>query len=145
MPRKAKTGRVVSTAMVKTIVVQVERLKQHPRYKKYIRVRKKFMAHDENEQATVGDTVRIVECPPRSKRKAWELAEVVTRGVGPEVELRPDAGVEEMLQARKEEERAAAQELQAEAEVPESAVTEELAEAPSSLEAARPNEEVAEG
>jgi len=111
MPRRTKIGRVVSTAMTNTIVVEVERLKQHRRYKKYIRVRKKFMAHDAEAQAVVGDTVRIGECPPVSKRKRWELVDVVTRGVGPEVELKPEAGVEEMLRARRE----AAAQLEAQA------------------------------
>lgn len=116
MPRRTKIGRVVSTAMANTIVVEVERLKQHRRYKKYIRVRKKLMAHDVTEQAVVGDTVRIAECPPVSKRKRWELMEIVTRGVGPEVELKPEAGVEEMLRARKEVEEAAAEADKAEVE-----------------------------
>jgi len=130
MPRRVKIGRVVSTAMANTIVVEVERLKQHPRYKKYIRVRKKFMAHDAREQAVVGDTVRIIECAPVSKRKRWELVDVVARGVGPEVELKPEAGVEEMLRARKE-----AEEAQAAEKTPPTEEAEVSAEAGAAVEA----------
>jgi small subunit ribosomal protein S17 len=90
MPRKVKVGTVVSDKNAKTIVVEVHRRKLHPRYRKYIRVRSRFMAHDENEAANIGDTVRIIESRPLSARKRWVLDAVVTRGVGPEVEVRHD-------------------------------------------------------
>ena len=90
MPRKVKVGTVVSDKSAKTIVVEVHRRKLHPRYRKYIRVRNRFMAHDEQETANVGDTVRIIESRPLSARKRWVLDEVVMRGVGPEVEVRHD-------------------------------------------------------
>ena len=63
--------------MDKTIVVKVESLKKHPRYKKVIRSATKFHAHDERNEAKVGDVVRIVETRPLSKTKNWRLAEIV--------------------------------------------------------------------
>ena len=81
--RKAKVGRVVSDKMDKTIVVSVERLARHPMYKRVIRLTTKFKAHDENNEAHVGDTVRIEESRPLSATKRWRLTEIVTRaGIG---------------------------------------------------------------
>jgi small subunit ribosomal protein S17 len=80
MPRKIKTGEVVSDKMMKTIVVEVKSFKSHPLYKKTIRTRRRFMAHDENKVAKVGDIVRIVECRPYSKRKTWVLDSVISKG-----------------------------------------------------------------
>jgi small subunit ribosomal protein S17 len=68
---------VVSDAMDKTIVVKVDTVKAHPRYKKVIRRSTKFHAHDEQNAAKVGDVVRIVETRPISKQKNWRLAEVL--------------------------------------------------------------------
>lgn len=82
MPKKEKIGRVVSDSMQKTITVLVERRVQHPRYKKYIRQRKKFYAHDEKEEAKVGDMVRIMETRPLSKLKRWRLVEILERSSG---------------------------------------------------------------
>lgn len=81
MPRTIKTGTVVSTKCSKTITVQVEFRKKHPLYKKTVRVRRKFMAHDESELAKVGDVVRIEESRPLSARKRWILMNVVTHGI----------------------------------------------------------------
>ena len=75
--RQERRGVVVSSAMDKTIVVKVDMIKIHPRYKKVIRRSKKFHAHDEQNRANVGDVVRIVETRPLSKTKNWRLAEVV--------------------------------------------------------------------
>jgi small subunit ribosomal protein S17 len=72
-----RRGIVVSAAMDKTIVVRVDVVKAHPRYKKVVRRSKKFHAHDEQNQAKAGDVVRIVETRPLSKTKNWRLAEVV--------------------------------------------------------------------
>ena len=72
-----RRGVVVSSAMDKTIVVRVETVKSHPRYKKIIRRSSKLHAHDERNEANVGDTVRIVEARPLSKTKRWRLAEVL--------------------------------------------------------------------
>ncbi|MCD6118801.1 30S ribosomal protein S17 [bacterium] len=82
MPKKIITGVVVSNKMQKSIVVQVERRKQHPLYKKYISIRKKYIAHDAEESARKGDRVKIIECRPISKRKTWELLEIIGRGKG---------------------------------------------------------------
>lgn len=75
MPRRVLTGRVTSDKMDKTITVLVDRRVMHPLYKKFIRRSKKYAAHDEQNLCKVGDTVRIIECPPISKRKTWALIE----------------------------------------------------------------------
>jgi ribosomal protein uS17 len=75
--RQERQGTVVSDAMEKTIVVRVDVVKAHPRYKKVVRRSAKFHVHDEESQAKVGDVVRIVETRPLSKTKRWRLAEVV--------------------------------------------------------------------
>ena len=75
--RQERRGVVVSSAMDKTIVVKVDTIKAHPRYKKVVRRSQKFHAHDEQNAAKPGDVVRIVETRPISKTKNWRLAEVV--------------------------------------------------------------------
>jgi small subunit ribosomal protein S17 len=77
--RKTKTGRVVSDRMDKTIVVSVERLARHPLYKRVIRLTTKFKAHDEANDAHVGDTVLIEESRPLSATKRWRLVRIVAR------------------------------------------------------------------
>ncbi len=77
--RTILTGKVTSAKMEKTIVVEVQRLVQHPKYRRVVRISKKFYAHDENRQAKAGDTVRIVASRPLSKLKRWRLKEVLTR------------------------------------------------------------------
>lgn len=77
MTLKTKTGQVVSDAMDKTIVVAVETLVEHPLYKKRVRRTKKFQAHDEANEAHIGDIVRIAEGRPVSKLKSWRLLDVV--------------------------------------------------------------------
>jgi len=79
--RKERVGEVISDKMTKTIVVRVERRFRHPEFKKVVTAYKKFYAHDENEQASVGDVVRIRETRPMSKTKCWELVEVVEKSV----------------------------------------------------------------
>jgi len=71
-------GKVTSAKMEKTIVVEVQRLVQHPKYRRVVRISKKFYAHDENRVAKPGDTVRIVASRPLSKLKRWRLKEVLT-------------------------------------------------------------------
>jgi len=73
MPRRVLQGVVVSDVNDKTIVVKVERRVRHPVYKKFVVQSKKYAAHDEANACKVGDTVRIVECRPHSKRKRWEV------------------------------------------------------------------------
>ena len=77
--RKTKIGRVVSDKMQKTIVVAVEELKQHKLYKKAVKRTVKFKAHDENNDAHIGDRVSIMETRPLSKEKRWRLVEVIER------------------------------------------------------------------
>ena len=77
--RKTKVGRVVSDKMDKTIVVSVERLTRHPLYKRVIRLTSKFKAHDEDNEARVGDTVLIEESRPLSATKRWRLVSIVAR------------------------------------------------------------------
>jgi small subunit ribosomal protein S17 len=82
--RTVLTGKVTSAKMQKTIVVEVQRLVQHPKYRRVVRISKKFYAHDENRQAKPGDTVRIVASRPLSKLKRWRLKEVLTRNASAE-------------------------------------------------------------
>jgi small subunit ribosomal protein S17 len=77
--RKTKVGRVVSDKMDKTIVVSVERLSRHPVYKRVIRLTTKFKAHDEANEARLGDTVLIQESRPLSATKRWRLVSIVAR------------------------------------------------------------------
>ena len=84
MSHKSHTmvGRVVSDRMDKTAAVEVTRQIRHPLYGKYIRRATKVLAHDEENQARVGDQVRIRECRPRSRHKAWELVDILETGEG---------------------------------------------------------------
>jgi len=77
--RQTKTGRVVSAKMQKTIVVEVERRVEEPQYQRTIKRTSRFMAHDEKNTAKVGDSVRIEETRPLSKRKRWRLREVLVK------------------------------------------------------------------
>jgi small subunit ribosomal protein S17 len=86
--RQQKVGRVTSNKMQKTIVVAVESLKQHPIYKRTYKYTNKFKAHDERNDARIGDTVRIEETRPLSKEKRWRLVEIIKRAeqtVAPEI------------------------------------------------------------
>lgn len=76
---RVEVGVVMSDKMDKTIVVAVERASPHPLYRKVVRVRRKFVAHDEKNDCRTGDTVRIVECRPMSRRKRWRVVEVMQR------------------------------------------------------------------
>jgi small subunit ribosomal protein S17 len=75
--RKILVGTVTSDKMDKTVVVQVERLKQHSKYGKVMRIHNKYKVHDEHSRAKLGDTVKIVESRPISKEKRWALVEVL--------------------------------------------------------------------
>lgn len=79
--KNEKVGEVVSAKMAKTIVVEVTRRVPHPIYKRVISKRKKFYAHDEQQEAKQGDIVRIIEHRPLSKLKRWTLGEVVRKAV----------------------------------------------------------------
>ncbi len=75
--KTSKVGVVVAKKMKKTVTVEVERQIRHPLYKKIIRRRKKFLAHDEYEKCKVGDVVRIIETRPISKRKRWRITKII--------------------------------------------------------------------
>ena len=77
--RKHRSGIVFSNKMDKTVVVVVERLVKHPKYKKYLRVRKKFKAHDERNACNVGDRVEIIETRPLSREKRWAVLSIVKK------------------------------------------------------------------
>jgi len=77
--RKVRTGVVVSDATDKTVLVRIERQIRHPLYKKTVRRSAKLAAHDERNEAHVGDTVRLVETRPLSKTKRWRVVEIVER------------------------------------------------------------------
>jgi small subunit ribosomal protein S17 len=77
--RKTRTGVVTSNKMAKTITVAVERKVKHPIYGKFVKKTTKFHAHDEKNECTIGDTVRIMETRPLSKTKRWRLVEVVEK------------------------------------------------------------------
>lgn len=77
--RKTRIGKVVSDKMEKTVVVAVERLVQHPLYKKSVKQTVKFKAHDENNESHTGDTVEIMETRPLSKDKRWRVVEILER------------------------------------------------------------------
>ena len=80
--RKVRTGRVVSDKMDKTVVVEVERLTEHPVFGRRIRKTTRFKAHDETNQAKVGDLVEIVEVRPMSHDKRWRVAQIVAANKG---------------------------------------------------------------
>jgi small subunit ribosomal protein S17 len=111
--RKTKVGVVVSAKMAKTIVVEVGRFREHPLYKKMIRLRKRFAAHDANGDAKAGDLVRIQESRPYSATKRWRLVEVISRAgeagaAAPRVAeiekaLEEQEGVREILAPEREE------------------------------------------
>lgn len=73
MPKKQLIGKVISNKMKKTVVVLVERLKEHPKYRRRHRVYKKYKAHDGKEQCQIGDNVLIEECRPLSRTKKWRV------------------------------------------------------------------------
>ncbi len=77
--RKQRTGVVVSNKMNKSITVAVDRQVKHPIYGKFIKKTRKYMAHDENNDANIGDLVRILETRPLSKNKKWRLVEIIER------------------------------------------------------------------
>ena len=77
--RKVRMGTVVSSKMDRTIVVRIERTLKHPTYQRVIRRSSKLMAHDEKNQASPGDLVRVMETRPLSKNKRWRLVEIVEK------------------------------------------------------------------
>ncbi len=80
--RKKLVGKVVKNRMDKTVVVLVERLARHDAYKKYLRKRSKYMAHDADNQCQIGDKVRIIESRPMSKAKRWRVFQIIESAKG---------------------------------------------------------------
>ncbi len=77
--RKERIGVVTSNKMEKSITVEIERRVKHPIYGKFVKKTSRFMAHDENNECNIGDTVRIMETRPLSKNKNWRLVEIIER------------------------------------------------------------------
>ena len=77
--RKVRSGKVVSNKMDKSITVAIQRRLRHPIYGKYVKKTSKFMAHDENNECSIGDTVRIMETRPLSRNKRWRMVEIVEK------------------------------------------------------------------
>ena len=77
--RRTKTGKVISNKPNKTVVVEVERLVKHPKYKKYVRKRSKLYAHDERNECQIGDVIKVAESRPMSRLKKWRLTEIVEK------------------------------------------------------------------
>lgn len=77
--RKERVGKVVSNKMNKSITVLVEGKVKHPIYGKFVNKSKKLVAHDEKDECNIGDTVKIMECRPLSKRKRWRLIDIIER------------------------------------------------------------------
>ncbi|MBL7870012.1 MAG: 30S ribosomal protein S17 [Cyclobacteriaceae bacterium] len=77
--RKEKVGKVVSNKMTKSITIAIDRKVKHPIYGKFMNQTTKFMAHDEKNEAGIGDTVRIMETRPTSKNKRWRLVEIIEK------------------------------------------------------------------
>ena len=77
--RKVRVGTVKSNKMDKSVVVNVARTLQDPLYRRIVRVNTNYMAHDEDNECKIGDRVRIVETRPRSRRKSWQVAEILER------------------------------------------------------------------
>ncbi len=78
MSKKTLTGKIISNKMQKTVVVRVESLKEHPKYKKRYRLHKNYKAHNEKQECKVGDRVIIQECRPISKDKKWEVVKILS-------------------------------------------------------------------
>lgn len=76
---KTRVGTIVNNKMDKTVTVSIERLVEHPLYRKVVRKRKKVLAHDENNNCRIGDKVRIFETRPLSRRKRWKVDEIIER------------------------------------------------------------------
>jgi small subunit ribosomal protein S17 len=79
MPKKQMVGVVTSDKCAKTRRVEIDRLVRHPQYGKFMRRRTVCHVHDENNESELGDTVEIIECPPKSRTKRWDLIRVVTK------------------------------------------------------------------
>jgi len=86
--QKTRLGRVLSNKMNKTVLVEVETRRRHPRFKRVVTYRKEFKVHDEANACGVGDLVRIIETRPISKEKRWRVAEILTKAEA--IEVKPE-------------------------------------------------------
>jgi small subunit ribosomal protein S17 len=86
--RKTRLGRVLGNKMDKTVIVEVETRRKHPLYKKVVRYKANFKAHDENNACNIGDLIKIIETRPLSKDKRWRVAEILTKAEV--VEVKPE-------------------------------------------------------
>ena len=135
--RKTREGTVVSDKMDKTVVVAVASSVRHRLYKKIVRRLRRYMAHDETNDAKLGDRVRIVESRPYSRRKRWQLVEVLMHADRPEVAAEEiDLELLGEVKAEKEEAPEAAEEPEAAAEAEPETVEEAKAEEPEAVEEA---------
>jgi len=138
--RQVITGTVISDVMEKTVVVQVEKRKQHPRYKKYITRRKNYKVHDETNECRLGDTVRCMSTRPISKDKKWRVVDIIRRKFVSTAEI---VETDELVMEKERPEHQVALEPEETAETAETAgAEEETPEAPE--EAAAPAEEAEE-
>jgi small subunit ribosomal protein S17 len=87
--RKTLVGEVVSNKMMKTVSVRVDRLTKHPKFKRYVRRSRTFMAHDENSLCQPGDRVKIIESRPLSRHKRWRVTAIVARAPSQETRRNP--------------------------------------------------------
>lgn len=95
MAKKKLKGTIISNKMKKTVVVRVEEMKQHPKYRRRFKAHKNYKAHDEKEEYRIGDKVIIEECRPISKEKKWKVIEAITIGSREEIEESPEISSEE--------------------------------------------------
>jgi small subunit ribosomal protein S17 len=150
MSSRVRIGRVLSNKMDKTVVVMVETLRRHPRYKRVVRYRRKFKAHDEQNACCIGDLVRIIETHPLSKEKRWRVAEILSKeeiAEAPPMETEEMLSKEEIAEAPPMEEEILTKEEIAEAppmETEEMLSKEEIAEAPPMEEEMLTKKEIAE-
>jgi small subunit ribosomal protein S17 len=82
MPRRQLRGKIISDKMQKTVIVEVERIKKHPKYKRRYKISKKYKAHVEKDEYKTGDKVIIEECRPLSKDKKWRVVKKITSYIG---------------------------------------------------------------
>jgi small subunit ribosomal protein S17 len=102
MPKKQLIGVVASDKMNKSRRVEIDRLVKHPKYGKFIKSRTVCHVHDENNESQAGDTVEIIECPPRSKTKRWDLVRVVAKSRLVDIAAMRAAAKEEATQTEAE-------------------------------------------
>lgn len=109
MPKRVETGTVTSAAASKTRRVEIPRVVRHPKYGRIMRSRTVCHVHDENEESAAGDLVEIVECPPRSRTKRWELVRVVAKSTAVDLAaLRSGARATQLKEASARDEEATA-------------------------------------